>query len=427
MATGGIAATRENLYYLGWGKQAAWNTPVAPTNYWRWLDGSDANPDRKVQKEREGDTSPLISLIYPTGQHWVVKVVEYVRPITAGCALQAILGTNSDTYTAPTQSGTLSAAIVAGATSFQTALNLGSSGTIALNFTPGIGNATYEVQTVNIASKSGTGPYTYTLNGGVTFKNAHANGDTITSQSSHVFTRQPTTYDPYSLEAAFSQAGFGKAFRIQDAVCYQLKIAMETGKPIKLEHDWYCSLATVQAALQTPVFEGTSVIGQAGAPLHYNMALGAWSVDGATTGAAALIKKAEITLKNSTAAEEFQTEGLSPTYFIPGILDIDGTLDVIFTSYQQFAETYFNALTLAAGAQDSYIQGYGAFSTLFTGDPINSLALSLPNVAYTAAKLNPPKLDGKALMQQLAFSAQKTALTPTTFTATLTNSQASSY
>jgi hypothetical protein len=427
MAGGGIAATRENLYYLGWGKESTWNTPIAPTNYWRWLDGTDANPERKVNKEREGDTGPFINLVYVSEQHWVVKVVEYVRPITVGCVLQALLGTGSDAYTAPTKSTTLAASIVAGATSFQSTADLGNTGTLALNFTPGYASAAYEVQTANLTTRSGAGPYTYSLAGSGKFTNAHANGDALTSAATHVFTRQQTTYDPYSIEAAFSQSGFGKAFRIQDCVCVALKITMETGKLVRLEHDWYGSLATIQAALQTPSFEGSSVIGQPGSPLHYFMAGSSWSVDGSTSGAAAVIKKLEISLKNSTTAEDFQTEGLSPTYFIPGNFDIDATMDVIFTTYQQYLETYFGSPTATTGATDNYIQGYGQASVTFTGDAVNSLALSLPNVAYTAAKLNPPKLDGKPLMQAVAFSAQKTAANPTPFTATLTNSQASVY
>lgn len=427
MASGGIAATRENLYYLGWGKQSAWNTPVVPANFWRWLDGSDANPERKVNKEREGDGSPYISLVYVSEQHWMIKVVENARPITLGCALQALLGSGSDTYTAPLKSTTLAAAIVAGATTFSSTADLGNTGSLGLNVTPGLAATNYEVVTVNLTSRSGAGPYVYTLAASGTFKNAHANGDAITSASTHLLTRQLTTYDPYTIEAAYYQNGFGKAIRIQDCVCFEVKITMETGKIVRLEHSWYGSLSSIPAGLLTPAFEGSSVVGQPGSPLHYNMAAGAWSVDGSTANAAAVIKKAEITLKNTTQADDFQTENLSPTYFIPGNFDIDGTLEVIFTTYQQFAETYFNTTALTTAATDNYLQGYGAFATTFTNDPVNSLALAVSNAAYTAAKLNAPKLDAKTLMQQIAFSAQKTALVPVPFSATLTNSQNSAY
>lgn len=422
-----MPGTRQNLYYLGAGKQGGFGTAVAPTWFWRWLDGTDLNPERKVNEEREGDGSPYLSLVYVSEQHWGIKVKEYARPLTAGYALQSLLGTGSDAYVAPTKSTTLAASIVAGATTFQSTADLGNTGNLAINFTPGYSSLTYEVATANLTTRSGAGPYTYTLASSATFKNAHTNGDTITSAATHVFTRGLTTYDPYSIEGAFYQAGFGKAIRVTDCVNYSLKITLETGKPVIFEHDWYGALGVVQASLQSPTFEGSSVIGSTGSPFHYFMGGSSWTVDSLTTGNAPYIKRLEITLKNSTAAEDFQTEALNPTYFIPGNLDITGQMDIVFTDYRQYAETYMNVTSLATNSTDSYIQGYGQASVTFTQDAVNSLALSLPNVAYKAAKLNAPKLDGKALNQSVQWSAQKTAAALIPFTATLSNSQASQY
>src|SRR6185312_476147 len=140
MATGGLPAIRDNLFYIGGGKQAAWGTAVAPTWFHRWLDSTDADGSVQYGSEREGDTSPYISLVYKSGQYWAFKVVEYVRPQIAGYALQALLGTGSDTYTAPAKTGTLAAAVVAGATSFTTTTDLGNLGTLALNVDPGYSN-----------------------------------------------------------------------------------------------------------------------------------------------------------------------------------------------------------------------------------------------------------------------------------------------
>src|SRR5258707_14240622 len=132
--TGGLNTVRNNLFYMGAGKEAVWNTPVPPTWFWRWLDGSDANPDAKFSEEREGDTSPHISLMFKTSQIWAVKVVEYVRPISVGYALQALLGAGSDAFVAGAAS-TFNAPVVAGANTFTTVASIGNVGArVAVNF-----------------------------------------------------------------------------------------------------------------------------------------------------------------------------------------------------------------------------------------------------------------------------------------------------
>jgi hypothetical protein len=427
MATGGMTPIRQNLFYIGWGKQSAWGAAVPPTSFWRWLDGSEANPEAKFATEREGDTSPYMSLIYKSGQYWTVKVVEYLRPITAGCAFQALLGSGSDTYTAPAKSSTLAAAVVAGATTFQSTGDLGNSSTLAINFTPGVASATYEVQTVNLASRTGTGPYTYTLAAGATFKNAHNSGDTITSASTHVFARTSYSYDPYSIEFAFGDGTHApyQAIRLRDTVCVDLKLTSVAGKPVRLEHTWYGAASILQSALATVVLEGTTVVGAAGGPLTHFMAGSSWQVDNAGTGNAGSIKQFDLTLKNTSAPDEFQSEGISPAYFAPANFDITGQLQVIFQNYQQYYETYYGAASPAANAVDSYLVGYGQAAVTWTGDGVNSLQASLPSLAYTAAKLT-PKLDAKPLMQSIAFSGIKSGATAP-LSLVLSNSQAAVY
>jgi hypothetical protein len=426
MAGGGLAVTAENLWYLGFAKEATWGTTVTPTTFLQWLDGSEANPDAKYEEEREGDGGAFISLVHKTSQLWMIKISQYVRPITVGYILQALLGSGSDTYTAPSKSTTLSAAVLAGATSFSSTASLGNTGTLAINFTPGISSVNYEVQTVNLASQTGTGPYTYNLVAGAKFRNAHNSGDAITSASTHVFTRQPYTYDPYTFEAAFFQAGFGKAFRIADCCCCEVQMQWEKGKKIKLDSTWYGTGAAIQAAFLTPSYEGTSVIGTPGAPMVYYQAGGTWSLDNATTGNALTIEKLTLALKNGTDPLDSQSEGLSPVYFVPGIMDISGSFDVEFSSYQQYYETYFGSATPATGATDSYLVGVGQLSATLQPDAVNSLALSLPNISYKAPKLT-PKLDGKILRQTIDFTGNKTAANPTPLQLTLTNSLASGY
>lgn len=428
MATGGLTPIRGNDVYIGWTKQAAWGTPLAPTFFWRWLDGSEWNPDRKMTSEREGDTSPFISISWATAQMGLVKIVEYARPITAGCALQAFLGSGSDTYTAPTKSTTLAAAVTLPATTFQSTADLGSVGTMAVAIEGGYASTTGEVVNVNLVSRTGTGPYTYTLNGGASFARAHSNSGTIVSQASHAFTRQIQTYDPYTLEWAYGHAGGtpAQAWRLQDAVCTELKISGQANRPIKFEHTWYGALSKLQAALSSPVYEGAGVFGTPSGPFRYDQAGTSWLIDGAGTGNAATIGKFDLTMKNSTDVNEFVTEALTPAYFIPSNFDVSANLDVVFQSFAQYNEAFFGSASPATGASDSTIVGIGSFQATFTADAINSLLLNLLNGAYQGPKLT-PKLDAKAIHQPIQLVGQRGAGITNPFAATLTNAQASQY
>lgn len=427
-----ITVTRENLYYIGWAKQSGLGSPTAPTQFWRWQDGTEANPEMKMNEEMEGDTGPHINLVYKGSQYWKITVKERIRPITAGCALQAIMGTGSDAYTAPVTTSTLSAGVAAGATTFSVAASLGSAGTLYMGFTPGYSSTTYEVQNVNLASRSGVGPYTYTLAASATFQNAHTNGDTVATAATHVFTRQLTTYDYYTIEVAFSQAGFGKALRIQDCVCVEVKITGQAGKALDLEHTWYGTFATEEAALLTPSFEGTNIVGSPGSPLVYYQGAG-WTLDGATTGNALTVTQFNFDLKNSTAAEDGLNELLNPAFFLPSNFTCKGSVEVQFQNYNQYLNTYYGSSSAGAGSVDSYLTGFGAFQVQFNGDgptvganAPDFLKLVLPNLAYTGAPLK-PKLDGKVLKQQLAVTAVKSPAQPQPVTVTLSNGQASQY
>lgn len=411
---------------MGFAKQSVWQTAVAPTFFSRWLDGSDAEPNTKVQKEREGDTSPFIALMYKTEQMWELKVVEYIRPIGIGFILQALLGTASDTYTAPLQATTLSSSVVVGASSFLTVASIGNTGTGYFNFTPGYASAVYEVQNVNLLGRTGAGPYTYPLVSG-TFSYAHASSDPVTSASVHTFTRQQTTYDAYTWEVAFGNTTFGKVFRVMNCVCTGLTLSSEMGKPLKLEHTWVGSQSAIQASFTAISQEGTNLVGVAGGPLVHFHAGSTWSIDGSTAGNAAGIRSLKLTMKNSTKPEDMQSELVYAPYFLQGDFDIDGQIQVIFESYSQYLNTYFGSAAATTAATDSYLVGYGAFTTTWTSDGVNSLQVTCPYVGYTAAKIDPPKLDAKPLYQNLTFSTYKTPAFPTPITFVLNNSQASQY
>ena len=431
--TGGLTPIPGYAFYCGYIKQSVWGTAVAPTGasawFSRWQDGTSAQPTTQVQKEREGDASPFINLIYKKGQYWGIKVVEYARPITVGRILQACLRSGSDTYTAPTMSGTLSASVVAGATSFSTALNLGTVGTLNLNATPGYSSTTYEVVTVDLTTKTGVGPYTYTLAAGGKFKNAHASGDTISTQSIHTLTPQAAPYDAFTSEIGWGSAVFtpAQAIRLTDSVCTQVDITSQTGMPLKVEHTWYGAASQLLAALSTVTLEGSDVVGAAGGPLMHSQAGSSWTLDGLNTGNAATVKQCKVSLKNSTQAQDFQSEGLVPNYFTPDNFDVECDLSVIFQSYRQYFEMYYGSGAATTGATDSYLTGVGSLAVTWAGDAINSLGISVPSAAYTADVKMDPKRDGKAVQQSIHLSGQRSVGGPAPVTATLTNSLAAQY
>lgn len=431
MATGGLSTIHGDEFQIGVGKQSAWGTDVAPTQGWRWLDGTDANPAETENTEREGDTGGAESLVWKTGQSVPVKMVEAVRPRTLGTTLQAWCGTSSDTYTAPTfAASTLSASVAAGDTVFSTATNLGNVGTLGLNVDPGFATTTYEVVNVDLTTKSGGGPFTYTLASGGTFKKAHNSGVTITSASSHVFTRQMLTYDPYSIEYTFGRTGRSnqQCFRAQDAICYDLQIAGSAGQRLGISHSWYAADVQLKASPTALTYEGFNSVGVAGGPLSWYQG-NVWKINGLTTGNAPSIRAFDITCHNTTQPMDLQNELLVADYYMPGDFDVSGSFTVAWQSYAQYYDTFFGSTSPATGTKSSYLIGLESLELRWASDAVNSFAVKLPQIYFKAPKLT-PRHDGKPLYQQISFTAQKPrpGLSDTdTVILTLLNSQASAY
>lgn len=418
---------RGNQVYMGWAKQPGWGAPLAPARYWRWLTGSRANSLTRIQTWREGDTSAYESFAAKRGQWWTVRVVEYLRPITAGAAIQALLGSGSDAFTAPATRATLAAPIAPEATTFQTTTTIGAAGTGWFAFTPGYVSASNEALNVNLASRSGSGPYTYALASGQHFLMPHASGDAVTSASTHAFTRQ-YAYHPYTIEVGYGAGGItpNAAFRVQDCVCYDLEFAAVAGRPVRLTHLWYGISGKTQTTLATPAFEGSGLLGTAGRPLLMADAGNTWKMNNATTGNAATIARLTLKLHNTTRPDAIRDELLAPAYFVPGQIEITGSMEVHFATFQEYSQAYYGSASPPAGSTDSYPIGYESLNVTFAADGVNSLALALPHIAYTAATLA-PQTNGDVLRQPLVFRALPSPANPSPVTLTLTNSQDTPY
>lgn len=412
-----------NLWYIGWKKQSAQGTPLAPTQFWRWLQGTKAGPKRAVQVMYEGDASPFQNLPESAGQYYDIHIKEYCRPITMGCALQAINATGSDTYTAPAQSTTLSGSVAAGATTCRLTGDIGNVGTLAVSVGGGYSGSSYEVVTLDLTTRT-TPNYTYTLASSGTFKKAHSNLDTVISVATHVFTRQAAAYDFYTIEYGYKG---GKSFRIQDCVCYQLKISGQAGQPLILEHDWYGITTSVPASQASDTYEGYNLSGVTGGPFLYYQNNGTFQVDGSATGQGASLTQFALNMKNSTGAMDLQNELFTTAGFLPGVIQYDLGLQAHFQNYNQYGETYLGSTTVNTSSTDNFLTGIGSFSVTLSTDAINALTLSLPNMAYMAADLSDPDpTQGKAVVQPITATPIKQSSTPPA-TITLTNSQASAY
>jgi hypothetical protein len=433
MSSGGLTPIPGYAFYCGYIKQNAWGTSQAPTgaNAWfsRWLDGTSVQPTTQVQQEQEGDAEPFVSLVYKKGQYWLIKVTEYARPITLGRILQACLRSGSDSYTEPTQSGTLAASVAVGDTSFESSIDLGNLSTLNLNVSPGYASTAYEVVAADLTSRSGAGPYTYTLAAGAKFTHAHASADVISTQSIHTLTPQAGPYDAFTSEFGYGSAVWtpAQAIRLTDSVCTQVDITSQTGMPLKVEHTWFGAASTLEAALATVTLEGSDVVGAAGGPLMHSQAGSSWTLDGASTGNAATIKQTKVSLKNSTNWQDFQSEGLQPTYFTPDNFTVECDITSIFQSYEQYFAMYYGSGAATTGATDSYLTGQGSLAVTWAADAINSLGIAIPNGAYTADMKLDPKRAAQPINQAIHLSGRRSVGGPAPITVTLTNSQAGQY
>ncbi|HEU5423708.1 MAG TPA: hypothetical protein VFU72_09235 [Nitrolancea sp.] len=400
-----------------------WGTAVAPTWFHKWLDGTKEMPQVRLQNEMEGDVTQTETLTYKQAQFRQFTIIEYARPVIAGYALQSLLGTNSDTLTAAAKSSTLSAPITAGATSFTSVGDLGNVGpSQAVGFSTAYGDTSYEVATVDLTTRTGAGPWVYTLAASGTFKKAHLASDPIAFPSTHAFSESAVfTYDPYSYEFGYGVSGGtpNRVLRVKDAVCYGLRIRADAGKPVIFEHDWFGAMASVQAAF-------TAVVQDSGPPLLFYQGAGAWKLNALTTGNAATIKQLSVELKRNTAAEDLINENLTPAYFLPGALTAGGSLTVDFSSWQEYDQAYYGKAAAQTADTDSFIVGTEALETTITADGVNSFKVSLPTINFAAATLE-PKLDSKPLDQQIQFTAIRPPAQAKLLTITVTNNQNTAY
>lgn len=373
-----------NNFYLGFSEETTPGTPVAPSIFPRWKNGTSVAIQMDTEEFEEGDGSRRTTLVIKNGQKVKIKYTGSLRPNERGYFEKWAQGASSETYTANTVNTTMSALSNAGATSITTAGNTGLTGTGTIALAIGAGTNAEEIAVFNLPA-TGVGPYTLTVastyNGGA-LRLAHANASTIKNVASHVYTDQ---YEgPYiTAEAGFANlySAGGTAIRIRSCKIDKYTVSGEKGKAIMDEIEMTGIASTVQGSPATVTLE------QHGPFIFYQ---GAYTVDGNSTAQA--LRKFSIERSNNLD-DDTQGEGLNPTCLIFGKLDVKLKYSLILTSFSPIYKTFYGG---PSGTTDSTQVGLGTFNALLTQpDTLNTLQYNILTVAYTNSPWPSPTEDGK--------------------------------
>lgn len=295
----------------------------------------------------------------------------------SGTTISSVAVVNTSLTNAPT----------AGATSFQTGKNTGltSGGTQSVVLSPGTVNE--EIVTVTVPG-TGTGPYTYTIANSGTLKYSHSIGDAVLQPVNHVI-EDTNDGDYYTVEMNFGGTN-GITIRVRDCKVDQIKRSADSGKLLKVEIDLVGIACAVQATPSTVTLEAHQ-------PFLFTQSNGGWTLDGSTTGDALNIQKFDITTKNNL--DMVQTEAVIYAASIFGKLQIEVSLDVIYTNNTKIGQAFFGAVGGTADAQSFVL---GSCTILFTqADGMHTLQYSIPTLTYHKVALPVPKGDGKAFVQPI--------------------------
>src|SRR3954462_3584879 len=116
-----IVPIRNDNAYVGITKQVSQGTPIAPSTFLRWLDGTKFEFDLKVESVWEGDGTRRLSQLIKNKQSVKMTVNFNPRPVEMGLVEQMAMGAGSDAYTAPATTTTLASSVIVGATSISLA------------------------------------------------------------------------------------------------------------------------------------------------------------------------------------------------------------------------------------------------------------------------------------------------------------------
>ena len=414
-----ITPIRSDNAYFGLGKEVTPGTPVAPTYFPRWEDGSKIEIDCKIEEIWEGDGSRHLSLAVKNLQMVKIKLVCRPRANEMGFLEMLAMGTGSDAYTAPTTNTTLSSASSVGATTISVAANTGLTGSTQLPLVLGTGLATEEIA-LFLPPVTGAGPYTLNVaaayNGGLGLKTAHLSAAAVQGPSTHLLTDQ-TAGQYVTVEVGLGSlfSGPGTTLRVRSCMVDTIKRSAKAGSTIQYEVD-LIGIATTVGSPSTVTLEQHPV---------FLFTQGVWTLDGLLTGDALTVKLFDITQKNILDTS-IQTEQLNLAALLFGNVTFDVNLTVVYTIVNHLAITYFGG---QAGTTDSQTLVPGSLTLVFTNaDTFEVVTYTLPSFFYSKAVPPVPKKDGKHFELPLtAFTTSNQGVNLFEMSTTLNNTTYAAY
>jgi hypothetical protein len=162
-----IKPIRSDNSYFGLAKEVVAGTPVAPSWFPRWMDGSSIEYDLKTEEVWEGDGTRRMSQLVKNQQSIKIKLTVSPRMNELGFLEEACMGSGSDTITPGTPAGTLHLATTGGTSTTLSVTDAGLSSLITpaagtfylLIVDPTAGN---EVVPCTLPA-TGAGPYVFTV------------------------------------------------------------------------------------------------------------------------------------------------------------------------------------------------------------------------------------------------------------------------
>lgn len=408
-----IVPIRADNAYIGLSKQTTQGTPVAPSTFVRWLDGSKYEYDLKTEEVWEGDGTRRLSQIIKNKQSVKVTVNFNPRPIELGFFECAAMGIGSDAVSAPSVATTLAASATAGATSISLTSNVGLTGSGTATLILSAGTANEEVVVVTTPG-TGAGPYAYTLANSAVLKKSHSNSDAASTSATHVLTDQ-SDGSYYTVEVGLGSlsGGAGPTLRVTDCKVSSIKRTSKAGMLLEYEVEFEGIATNAQVSPSTVTLEPHS-------PFLYVQ--GVWTLNGSTTGDALAVESFDIAQKNN--CDPIQTEQLTLAAIIYGNLDIDVKIDVIMQNSNLIALTYWGG-----GTTDAQPIGAGSLTLKFSQpDGFHSVQYNVPTLHYTKLGMPAPKKDGKHFNLSLESKGVSSQATNTyILQSTVNNAQSTSY
>jgi hypothetical protein len=412
-----LPISNDNAYF-GIAKQSVQGTPVAPSSFPRWLDGSKIDWAVTTKEIREGDSTRRLSQVIKNKQEVKITTTLNPRPIELGLIEQAAMGASSDTVTAATVATTLSALTTVGATSISVAANTGltGSGTIVLVLEPG--TATEEIA-IFTTPPTGSGPYALavsnTYNGGA-LKLAHANAGVVRSVTLHTLTDQfDGSY--YTLEVGIGslRSAAGLTMRVRDCKVDSIKRSSKAGELLEYEVTWAGIAVSVQSVPATVSYENHQAF-------FYTQ--GTWTLNGSTAGDALAVESFDLQQKNNVNGP--QTESITLAALIFGKVDVNVNFNFVMQNAQLILLQTTGSTT---GTADAQAIAAGAMNLVFTqADGFHSVMYNMQTLNYTKVPVPEPKNDGKYFsVSAAAASTSNMGLNTYVLQTTVGNAQTATY